>query len=240
MGPRKTQSAEEVDEIKKSLEFLAGEISAVRLQQKGILDLVEEVKILRIQNAEKDKRLEYLESRVEDLEQYTRINDVIITGLKVRPRSYAQAVNTDTGGEPRELDASSTGQQVAAFLQSKGLQLDCNNIEACHPLPRRKDSDNPAIILRFVNRKHKTSLPKQGRKLKGSDVYMNDNLTKRNADIARKARYLKKQRKIQNTWISNCKIFIKLNGTPEEAKVLVIRNGFGQIPVIIIIHRTVR
>ncbi|KAI4814130.1 hypothetical protein KUCAC02_003336 [Chaenocephalus aceratus] len=82
MGPKKTQSAEEVDEIKKSLDFLAGEISAVRLQQKGILDLVEEVKILRIQNAEKDKRLEYLENRVEDLEQYTRINDVIITGLK--------------------------------------------------------------------------------------------------------------------------------------------------------------
>ncbi|KAI9516434.1 hypothetical protein NQZ68_015935 [Dissostichus eleginoides] len=190
----KTQSAEEVDEIKKSLDFLAGEISAVRLQQKGILDLFEEVKILRIQNAEKDKRLEYLESRLEDLEQYTWINDVIITGLKVRPRSYARAVGTDAGGEPGELDDSSTEQQVAAFLKSKGIQLDCNNIEACHPLPRRKDSDNLAIILRFVNRKHKTSLLKQGRKLKGSDVYMNDNLTKRNADIARKARHLKKQK----------------------------------------------
>ncbi|KAI9535925.1 hypothetical protein NQZ68_039025 [Dissostichus eleginoides] len=120
MGPRKSQSAEEVDEIKKSLDFLAGEISAVRLQQKGILDLVEEVKILRIQNAEKDKRLEYLESRVEDLEQYTRIIDVIITGLKVKPRSYARAVGADAGGEPGELDASSTEQQVAAFLHLSG------------------------------------------------------------------------------------------------------------------------
>ncbi|KAK5910563.1 hypothetical protein CesoFtcFv8_004387 [Champsocephalus esox] len=115
MGPKKTQSAEEVDEIKKSLDFLAGEISAVRLQKKGTLDLVEEVKILQIQNAEKDKRLEYLENRVEDLEQYTRINDVIITGLKVKPRSYARAVGADAGGEPGELDASSTEQQVAAF-----------------------------------------------------------------------------------------------------------------------------
>jgi len=35
---------------------------------------------------------------------------------------------------------------------------------------------------------------------------------------------MKKQKKIQNTWTTNCKIFIKLNGTPEEAKVLVIRN----------------
>ncbi|KAI3361166.1 hypothetical protein L3Q82_012910, partial [Scortum barcoo] len=42
------------------------------LQQKSILDLVEEVKALRIQNAEKDKQLAYLESRVAELEQYTR------------------------------------------------------------------------------------------------------------------------------------------------------------------------
>lgn len=53
---------------------------------------------------------------------------------------------------------------------------------------------------------------------------MNEHLIKRNADIARKARYLKKQGKIQNTWTTNCKVFIKLNGTPEQAKVLVIRN----------------
>ncbi|KAJ8358176.1 hypothetical protein AAFF_G00028040 [Aldrovandia affinis] len=78
--------------------------------------------------------------------------------------------------------------------------------------------------MRFVNRKHKTALLKQGRKLKGSNVYLNEHLTKRNADIARKARYMKKQRKIQTTWTTNCKVFIKLNGTPEEAKVLVIRN----------------
>lgn len=37
------------------------------------------------------------------------------------------------------------------------------------------------------------------------------------------ARILRKQKKIQSTWTSDCKIFIKLNGTPEQAKVLVIK-----------------
>ena len=78
--------------------------------------------------------------------------------------------------------------------------------------------------MRFVNRKHKTALLKQGRKLKGTNVFINEHLTKRNADIARKARFMKKQGKIQHTWTSNCKVFIKLNGTPEQAKVMVIRN----------------
>lgn len=224
MGPKKNQQADEFDEIKKSLDFLTEEISAIRLQQKSILDLVEEVKALRTQNVEKEKRITYLERRVADLEQYSRMNDVIVTGLHIKPRSYARAVAADNGGECGEIEANSTEQQVAAFLQDKGIQLDCNSIEACYPLPRKNASEKSAVIMRFVNRKFKTALLKQGRKLKGSNVFINENLTKHNAVIAKKARYLKKQRKIQNTWTTNCKIFIKLNGSPEEAKVLVIRN----------------
>ncbi|XP_057710084.1 uncharacterized protein LOC130927952 [Corythoichthys intestinalis] len=49
------------------------------LQQKSTLNLVEEVKALRIQNAEKDRPLAQLESRMPELEQHTRINDMIVT-----------------------------------------------------------------------------------------------------------------------------------------------------------------
>lgn len=134
MGPKKLP---EVDDIKKLLDFLAEEVSAVRLQQKGILTLVEEVKALRIQNEEKDKKIAFLENRVADLEQYTRLNDIIITGLDIKPRSYARAVAATNGEESGDLDVSSTEQWVAAFLQTRGIELDCGNIEACHTLPRR-------------------------------------------------------------------------------------------------------
>lgn len=116
-------------------------------------------------------------------------------------------MKTDNGGEPGEPEADSMEHQVADFLQSKGIKLDRNNIEACHPLPRRNTSDRPAVTLRFVNRKHKIALLKKGRKIKGTDVFMNEHLAKHNADIARKARQLKKQRKIQNIWTA--KVFIK-------------------------------
>ncbi|KAL7382906.1 hypothetical protein ABVT39_001401 [Epinephelus coioides] len=151
MGQRKIPASEEVEDIKKSLDFLTEEVSAVRLQQKNILDLVEEVKALRLQNAEKDKQLAYLERHS-------------FTGLQTKQWSYAQVVATANGGEPDEQDTNSTEQQVAAFPRSKGINLDCNDIEACHPLPRRNASDKLAIIMRFVNRKHKTALLKQGRK----------------------------------------------------------------------------
>lgn len=183
-----------ISSVKRSL--LSG---CVRMQQKGILKLVEEVEALRIQNEEKDKQLTFLENRVADLEQHTRINDVIISGLNIKARSYARVLTAGEGGEPDELDVSSMEQQVAIFLQSKGVQLDCNNIEACHPLPKRNVGDKSAFIMQFVNRKHKIALLKQGRKLKGSDVYINEHLTKRNTEIAKKARYLKKQKKLLQT-----------------------------------------
>jgi len=41
---------EDFEEIRKSLDFLSGETSALRLQQKSILDLVEKVKALRLLN----------------------------------------------------------------------------------------------------------------------------------------------------------------------------------------------
>lgn len=223
MGPKKSPSSEDFDDLKKSIDELVAEVSVVKKQQTEILKLVADVKELRLANEEKDKRISQLEKTVADLEQYTRINDVIITGLQIKPRSYAAALSTnENGGMPSEQDVSSTEQQVFAFMQSKGILLDSDSIEACHPLPKRVDGKQ-SVIMKFVNRKHKTALLKQGQKLKGTNVFINEHLTRKNAAIARQARLLRKQGKIQGTWTSNCKVFIKLNGSPEQARVLWIK-----------------
>lgn len=126
MARRRALTAEEGDELKNTLEFLTQDISAIKQQQKGILELVEEVKALRIQNAAKDRRLAELETREAELEQYSRINNVIVTGLRIKPRSYARAVTTNNSGEPgeQEQEESSAEQQVANFLHSKRISMD--------------------------------------------------------------------------------------------------------------------
>lgn len=186
-------------------------------QQERILELVEDVKALRVQIEDRDKRLTELESRLADLqriqieegdehiaqlesrvmelEQYTRMNDVIVTGLQVKPRSYARAVAADSGDMASEQETNSTEQQVVAVLQSKAIEMNSNDVEACHLLPRKNKNETPAIIIRSVNRKHKIAILKEGKKLKGTNVYINEHLTKHNADIAKKARYLRKIKK---------------------------------------------
>lgn len=64
MGPKKIQVMEDLDNIRKitGMDFLSEEVSAFRLQQKSILDLIEELKSLKLPNAEKDKGISFLEN----------------------------------------------------------------------------------------------------------------------------------------------------------------------------------
>ncbi|CAL9708920.1 unnamed protein product [Knipowitschia caucasica] len=88
----------EVADVKKSLNFMSSKLTNISDQQKTIVDLMKEVKELKIQNEEKDKRIFALENRLADLEQYTRIIDIIVTGLEIKPPTYARAVASE--GEP--------------------------------------------------------------------------------------------------------------------------------------------
>ena len=224
-----------MDEIKKSLDALTGKINVLQDKTlvnllKDVKDLVkEEVKSLKKLIKEKDDKIAVLERRVDDLEQYTRMDNVVISGLKTRHRSYARVASEELRGEDAPMHELQTlEEQVIEFFHSKQITIQKESISACHLLPKRASNGarqtEPNIIIRFANRKHKTDLLRQGNKLKGTRVYINEHLTKKNADIARCARLLRKQRKIKSTWTRDCKIWIRTNGSsPEEEKSMVIR-----------------
>lgn len=219
--------AEELAEIKNSLNFMSEEISEVVKQQRTLTGLMEEIRELKATIKHKDQRIEMLEQRVDDLEQYSRADDLVITGLETKHQSYARAAGLagDQQGEeapPEELHTLE--QQVIQFLTNKNIYLESQQISACHTLPRKDKKTKPRIVVKFVNRKHKVEVLKQAKKLKGTGVYVNEHLTKKNAEIAWNGRILRKQNKIQATWTRNGKVFIRLNGPPEQSKVLVVRN----------------
>ena len=229
MPPKKAVPVtwDDLAEMKESMDSMSEKMTSVSSQQGKLMELLAEVQQLKTENVEKDKKIATLEQRLDEIEQYTRMNDIIINGLKTRHKSYARAVTSDgaVSSEPTEEEAETLENQVIGFLREKGITVASSDIEACHVLPTKIKNATQAIIMRFANRKNKDALLKQGRKLKGTKVYLNEHLTRKNAEIAKKARFLKKQDKIQGTWTRNCKVFIKCNGSsPEETKVTVVKN----------------
>ncbi|KAL7383833.1 hypothetical protein ABVT39_018734 [Epinephelus coioides] len=189
-----------MEEIKKALKELAKKIDGMAENVDKISGLVEDVRKLNNLLALKDEKIAELEKRVDELEQYIRKEDVIISGLKTTHRTYSNVIRGESSG------ADLTEGENRRWRSRNGQM-------------------ERTIILRFVNRKHKMELLKQVRKLKDTQVYVNEHLTKRNAEIAKHARALKKQKKIHSTWTRDCKIWIRTNASlGEEAKVLLIRD----------------
>ena len=102
-------------------------------------------------------------------------------------------------------------KQVVDFLNKKGIDIHETDILACHTLERRHENGTQKVIVRFANRKSKVKAMMNARKLKGTNVYINEHLTKKNAELAKTARDLRTAGKINSTWTRDCKIFVKDN-----------------------------
>lgn len=186
-----------------------------------------EMENLKALNKEQATKIISLEEKYDQLDQQNKMNDIIITGLKIKPLSYARAVTAGQAGQDEEQnpeELKSIEEQVSNILSEKNIEIDFDQVEACRLLPWKGINGTKFVLMKFTNLKYKINLLKQGPKLKGSSIYFNENLTKTNLAIAKKARDLKKEGKITKTWTSNCRILIKTKGnTPEDAKTLVIR-----------------
>ena len=119
----------ELEEMKQALNRMSMELSTVAKQQ-TMLALMEEVKQLRVQLKEKDEKIESLEKRVDQLEQYSRMEDVIITGLETKHRSYASVARGDGDAEPPAEEIETLEWQVLTFLATNEIHVQS---ECIHP-----------------------------------------------------------------------------------------------------------
>ncbi|KAJ8271053.1 hypothetical protein GJAV_G00122230 [Gymnothorax javanicus] len=125
-----------MEELKESMNMMTMERASLKKQSHIITELFGEIKQLKRQNSEQEQKILYLENRVSDLEQYSQMNDVIISGLKIKPRNFSQAVTGIGAKVGIELEET-TEEQVTAFLHGKHIDIDEENIEACHTLSAR-------------------------------------------------------------------------------------------------------
>lgn len=220
-------------ELRNSVDFLSQTVNERTKSKEEISKILHLVTRLQDEIKAKNDQIRQLENRVEELEQYTRKEDIIISGLKPDYKSWARRAENhheESRGNDNapEVELESLEKQVLAFLNGKlDLNISSDDISACHTLrsavASRTSKEN--IIVRFVNRKSKVQVMKKAKMLKGSNVFINEHLTKKNSELAWKARTLRKQHRIASTWIRDCKVFIRTVGSPEVARTHVIKSN---------------
>ena len=222
------RNSDDIASFKQSIDYLSGkidELSGIKHEVSQILCLVNKLQSII---TEKDEQIGVLEARLDDLEQYKKKENIIISGLKISKTQWNRHLFPEkgsTGENAPEEEKESLERQVIGYLNKKlDIDIVSNDISACHTLRNRMRDKSDNIIVRFVNKKSKIKVLQNVRKLKGSNVYINEHLTKKNGEIAKKAKLLRRHGKISNTWTRDCKVFVKTIGVPEVAKIHQIRN----------------
>ena len=123
--------------------------------------MVEEIQQLRKALQIKDNKIADLQRRVEDLKQYSRKDDMIITGVKIR-RSYADVTANGDGTRNAADNVQSVEEQVLTHLETHNIEILPEEISACHTLGRPDKDGKHTVIVRFASRKSKTVTMEEG------------------------------------------------------------------------------
>ncbi|KAK3893781.1 hypothetical protein Pcinc_002416 [Petrolisthes cinctipes] len=180
-----------VEQWKERIRLVEGKMTDLtkshEFSQAEILDLKNNEKVLQKLNKEKQVAVEELQSRVAELnhqlnyqEDYTRHNNLRISGLKEQPI-----------GETWEQ----TAVNVSKILEDK-LQLPSVNLERAHrvgPAAAAASSHPRAVVVRFRNFSDREAAIRNASKLKGTGIYINEDLCPASLKIKKKQFLLMKK-----------------------------------------------
>ena len=131
---------------------------------------------------------------INNLEQYGRRNNIRINGL------------TELGTEDMETTTNKLIHEINTRIPD--VNVTRGDIDIAHRLGPKKDMKTRPIIVRFVSRMSKENVLKKRRALKGTGIFLNEDLTHLNQTVLLSVRK-KTPDEVEDAWYSNGKIFKK-------------------------------
>lgn len=165
---------------------------------------------LETENKLLKKEVTTLRSCIDDMEQYSRRNNVLIEGVP----------------EVKNEEPMKTIHRIAV---ATGFNLTEQDIDACHRLPGKKgNTKGNLLIIKFCSRIKKTNflIYCKTKRFKCSifggpeeeNVYVSEHLTKKTVDLLKLARRLRECNYRVET--RDCNIFVKKDGDPRRTKII--------------------
>ena len=104
----------------------------------------------------------YLENGLHDLQQYSRRNNLEISGLQECK---------DSGEEEAKL---------LEFFHELGVTIEAGEIEACHRIPTKRKGKKKPLILRFANRRKRDKIFAARKQTTSRNLFVNEHLSPHN------------------------------------------------------------
>lgn len=201
----KSQS-NQFQEFKSSLEFFSAKIDEsnkvmdeIKKQYREINRENQEYKAL---NAQLTQKVTTLESKVRDLEQYSRRDNIEISGL---PK---------TAGEDERSILRDVGRAI-------GLEVNENSVVAVHRVPTYNKTRAPPIVARFTTRDQRDAWIQAFKKMKtvlacdinnrfpATKIFIGEHLTPDNKQFLRKLKDACKELNIKYVWCREGKFYVR-------------------------------
>lgn len=179
----------EIESLFHELAQLREEVASLRSELEAVKNERDDMKS-QLQNRT-DSRFSSWERANNDLEQYSRVTSIRITGIE------------DTENE----DGFATEKKVVRFLKDNlNINVESNDIDICHRLGKFNPARKRAVIVKLVRRKTKHAILHKRRALKGSGCGVSEDLTAANFRLMKAA---KEVDGVQDSWSIDGKLFVK-------------------------------
>ena len=174
-----------IDELRKQVSF-----------QQGIIDT-------------QKTEINYLSNNIDDLNQYGRKNDVILSNMTParhdHPRSseITPAIPAATPGESPRMLRDIICKTINERLDLAQVKIKPSDLSACHRL-----GQTDRVIVRFMDGDHKQLVYRARTKPKVRGLLVFENLSKGRSATIRELSQLRKQNRISKFWTLNGDIFV--------------------------------
>lgn len=159
-------------------------------QEEKINQMEKEVNNLKIE-------LEQVKMDKDNVEQYTRKNNVRIFGIK-------------------EVNQENTENLVIKLCQEKlNINLTANDIEICHRVGTNNNKNNRPIFVKLISNKVKNDIYYAKSKLKGLKITIREDITKHRMEIIKTA---VEEFGPKNVWTQNGSMYIYCNNKKNYVK----------------------
>jgi len=175
------------------------------------------------------------EVRIDELEAYSKLDNLIIKGLP--EKSYAERGADSTSNvcdHPMAINHLTAQSTFLEFCQDKlnlGANITAQDISVAHRVKAGPREKVRPLIVRFTNRRSR-DLVYRARKLlqPEQNIYISEQLRKTTSSLFYEARQLKLQKQLSSVWTQGGQVYVKFAGADQTARPTLVRSKLDLIP----------